>query len=267
MISMQASAIETSFGLEPRWPVPRRVHALSTTRMGGVSAGRWGLASGAAGGLNLGAHCGDLSRDVATNRERLACRLPGPPRWLEQVHGITVFDADQASDADADGPAPRADASITTRRALVLAVLTADCLPILLSSEDGEAIGAVHAGWRGLAAGVVESTLRALELRAGPRRWLAWLGPAIGPTRFEVGQEVHDAFCAVDREAHAAFSPGVAPGKWYADLYQLARQRLARAGVTQVFGGGLCTVSDRDRFYSYRRDRETGRMASLIWID
>lgn len=267
MISMQASAIETSFGLEPSWPVSGRVHALSTTRTGGVSSGRWGLASGAVGGLNLGAHCGDSSSDVAINRERLVARLPGPPCWLEQVHGITVFDADQAFDPRAAGPAPCADASITTRQGLVLAVLTADCLPILLSSEDGEAVGAIHAGWRGLAAGVVEATLQALEQRCASRRWLAWLGPAIGPARFEVGQEVRDAFCAVDRKAHAAFSCAAKPGKWYADLYCLARQRLSAVGVTRVFGGGLCTVSDRERFYSYRRDRETGRMASLIWID
>jgi YfiH family protein len=267
VISKQASAVETRGGLEPLWPVPARVRALSTTRAGGFSAASWGLASGAGAGLNLGAHCGDSISDVARNRERLASWLPGPVLWLEQVHGTSVLDADQMPQGAAESVLPRADASITTRRGLVLAVLTADCLPILLSSDDGEAIGVVHAGWRGLAAGVVEATMQALDRRSGPKRWIAWLGPAIGPGNFEVGDEVRAAFCDLNPKAQVAFVPGLVPGKWYADLFMLARQRLVSAGVDQVCGGGLCTVADPERFYSYRRDRVTGRMASLIWID
>ncbi|MEK9721350.1 MAG: peptidoglycan editing factor PgeF [Quisquiliibacterium sp.] len=257
---------ETTFGLLPLWPVPAQVRAISTTRSGGVSSGNWGLSGGGVGGLNLGASCGDSDADVARNRQILGSWVPGPPLWLEQVHGIAVFDAD-LDQASAVSKPPRADASITTRPGVVLAVLTADCLPILVSSVDGQAVGAIHAGWRGLAAGVVEATIKVLTSRCGDRQWVAWLGPAIGPGNFEVGDEVRAAFCDLDHRAQAAFSVGKATGKWYADLYQLATLRLAAAGVTTVLGGGLCTVADHDRFYSYRRDRQTGRMASVIWID
>ena len=252
--------------LLPDWPAPAAVRALSTTRAGGVSRGPWGLADGGAAGLNLGARCADDDEAVRENRRRLARALPAEPVWLEQVHGVEVFDADSRAPGGSC-TLPRADAAITTRRGTVLAVLTADCLPVLLADAGGTAVGIAHAGWRGLAAGVLERTVAALERTGSGRGWLAWLGPAIGPSRFEVGDDVRDAFTRDDAAAARAFVPAGTPGKWFADLFWLARRRLARAGVTQVHGGGLCTFSDAQRFYSFRRDRETGRMASLIWLD
>lgn len=251
----------------PDWPAPARVQALQTTRRGGVSVGPYGLAGGAAGGLNLGTHVGDDPAAVAANRARLASRLPAMPRWLEQVHGCGVVTADDGADAEV----PRADASIATTPGHVCAIMTADCLPVLLCDTAGTVVGAAHAGWRGLCDGVIEATLARMAARAGGQaQWLAWLGPAIGPASFEVGAEVREAFLQqalpAERDAvAAAFVPG-APGKYLANLYALARSRLARAGCQQVFGGGTCTVSDADRFYSYRRDRTTGRMATLVWL-
>lgn len=262
--------------IAPDWADTGRVHAFTTTREGGVSEGPWGLAGGAPGGWNLGAHCGDSVQAVRANRARLRRRLPAEPIWLEQVHGTDVFDADAkplvaTTGATVDSPhaanRPRADAAITTRPGVVLAVLTADCVPVLFSDRAGTGVGVAHAGWRGLAAGVLEATAAALGERVGGGALRAWLGPAIGPGRFEVGADVLDAFVAVDPAARAAFAPTGRAGKWLADLYLLARQRLVRCGVSEVSGGEWCTASSSDRFYSFRRDRVTGRMASLIWID
>lgn len=255
--------------LVPDWPAPARVHALSTTRQGGVSKGPYGLAGGASGGLNLGTHVGDDPADVARNRERLAAHLPSMPLWLEQVHGCAVATVDHVA-APGD-PVPQADASLAVAPGHVCAVMTADCLPVLLCDAQGTVVGAAHAGWRGLCNGVIEATLaRMQKAAASSARWLAWLGPAIGPDAFEVGAEVRDAFLAQARPDEqaavaAAFRAG-APGKYLADIYALARTRLAHAGCTEVYGGDACTVADAERFYSYRRDGVTGRMASLVWL-
>lgn len=251
--------------IAPDWPAARRVRAFTTLRHGGVSSGPWGLAGGGPGGWNLGAHCGDAPEAVRTNRDRLRGLLPAEPLWLEQVHGTEVFDADATPPAG--GERPRADAAVTARPGVVLAVLTADCVPVLLSNEAGSAIGVAHAGWRGLAAGVLERTVAALAARPGGGALRAWMGPGIGAGRFEVGEEVLDAFVRAAPEARAAFRPAGARGKWLADLYRLARQRLVRCGVEAVSGGDWCTASSRADFYSFRRDRVTGRMASVIWID
>lgn len=256
--------------LVPDWPAPDRVRALSTTRAGGVSHAPYGLADGRAGGLNLGTHVGDDPAAVATNRARLADRLPAMPRWLEQVHGCAVATVDHAPGVDE--AAPQADASLAVAPGKVCAVMTADCLPVLLCDRAGTVVGAAHAGWRGLCHGVIEATLARMQALAGGKSgWLAWLGPAIGPDAFEVGAEVREAFlqhAAPGEHAavEAAFRAG-APGKYLADIYALARTRLARAGCTDVFGGDVCTVTDAERFYSYRRDGVTGRMASLIWLE
>jgi len=250
-------------GLVPDWRAPSAVRALVTTRTGGVSEGAFGLQGGAPGGLNLGLHVGDDPGAVAENRARLERFLPGPVRWLAQIHGTGVHDAD----APWDGVPPVADAAITLRPGVVLAVMTADCLPILLADEAGRGVAVAHAGWRGLAAGVAEATVDALLARLGQSATLtAWLGPAIGPRAFEVGDEVRQAFCDADPESSSSFVPGLAPGKWWADLYALARRRLAARGVVRVDGGTACTVSEPQRFYSHRRDRRSGRMASLIWL-
>jgi YfiH family protein len=251
-------------GLVPDWAAPAGVGALVTTRAGGESAGSFGLDGGAPGGLNLGDHVGDDPDAVRGNRARLAAAVPGPIRWLQQVHGTAVHDAD----APWTGTAPPvADAAVATRPGTVLAVMTADCLPILLADASGRAVGAAHAGWRGLAAGVAEAAVDAVRERAGREaRLLAWLGPAIGPMAFEVGDEVRQAFCDLDPASAAAFAPGPVPGKWWADLFALARLRLAARGVVDVAGGGLCTVAERARFYSHRRDRRSGRFASLVWL-
>ncbi|MFM1989632.1 MAG: hypothetical protein RJA99_2589 [Pseudomonadota bacterium] len=249
--------------LVPDWTPHPSVRALTTLRAGGVSAGPFGLADGAAGGLNLGEHVGDDPAAVRENRARLQRLLPGAIRWLSQVHGVSVHDADGAAP---DAP-PVADAAVATAPGTVLAVMTADCLPILLADAHGRGVAVAHAGWRGLAAGVAEAAVDALRARVGDdARVQAWLGPAIGPSAFEVGDDVRDAFVAFDADAAGAFVPGPAPGKWWADLAGLARLRLAAMGVHDVTGGTLCTVSDASRFYSHRRDRRSGRFASLLWI-
>ncbi|MBO4120880.1 peptidoglycan editing factor PgeF [Cupriavidus gilardii] len=268
--------------LIPDWPAPAQVRALSTTRSGGVSRGPYGLADGSAGGLNLGTHVGDDADAVAQNRRRLRAWLPSAPRWLDQVHGCAVVTAEGGEGADdgdeVDGSAndapPRADASISTAPGQVCAVMTADCLPVLLCDRAGTVVGAAHAGWRGLCEGVIEATLdRMAKQRAdagSSPQWLAWLGPAIGPDAFEVGAEVRSAFIERalphEREAVEQAFRSAAAGKYLADLYALARIRLARAGCVDVYGGDACTVSDPQRFYSYRRDGVTGRMASLVWL-
>lgn len=246
--------------LIPDWKdAPGNIGAISTTRKGGFSRAPYDD-SEEGGGLNLGVHVGDDPDHVHANRALLRAMVPAEPAWLSQVHGITVLDAAHVIDA------PQADASMTTQAGVVCAIQTADCLPVLFCDTAGRVVGAAHAGWRGLAGGVLESTVKRMRA-AGANDILAWLGPAIGPQRFEVGQEVFDAFIAREAQMAQAFvSIEDAPGKYLADIYQLARLALASVGVDRVSGGGLCTVSDRDRFYSYRRDGITGRMASLIWL-
>lgn len=236
--------------IEPDWPAPPGVRAASTQRRGGASAGAYA-------GLNLGAHVGDVPEAVAVNRALLRRRLdlPAEPAWLRQVHGSDAVEAGVE-------PEPAADASYTRGVGVVCAVMTADCLPVLLCTRDGEGVAAVHAGWRGLAGGVIERAVDAL----GPGELLAWLGPAIGPAAFEVGEEVRAAFLAQDAESDAAFR-GRDNGRWLADIYLLARLRLRRLGIGDVYGGHWCTYSDESRFFSYRRDGVTGRMATLIWRD
>ena len=251
--------------LRPDWPAPAPpVGALSTLRSGGVSSGVWGGidASGdivGVGGLNLGAHVGDAVDDVRENRRRLAALLPSEPVWLTQVHGATVINAGAAT------PGVEADASISTAPGVVCAILTADCLPVLLADRHGKVVGAAHAGWRGLAAGVLEHTVTAMRT-AGAGDIVAWLGPAIGPKHFEVGEEVRAAFVDPDPACAPAFAATAIGGKYLADLYALARRRLSLHGVMQVSGGDRCTFSEKQSFYSYRRDGVTGRMASLIWL-
>jgi YfiH family protein len=233
----------------PDWPAPVNVRAFITTRAGGASEGPYAS-------LNLGLRTDDDPRATAANRQRLGVALPQPPKWLRQVHGANVVMADGLASM------PEADASIARRPETVCAVLVADCVPVLLADRQGTTVAIAHAGWRGLAAGVIENTVDRME--TDPQTLLAYLGPGIGPGAFEVGADVRDAFLAGDAQAEAAFRPH-ASGKWLADLFLLARRRLARAGVNAVYGGGLCTYSDAQRFYSYRRERVTGRMAAVIW--
>ncbi len=231
------------------WPAPARVRTCITTRSGGISLPPYDS-------FNLAEHVGDEPGAVAKNRQRLLSQLGCKTAWLEQVHGIAVVEADPTRVAVAD-------ASWTGQTNLACTVMTADCLPVLFCDRAGTRVAAAHAGWRGLAAGVLEATLAAMALP--PEDVLVWLGPAIGPEHFEVGPEVHAAFVSLHAEAVQAFLPSANPGKYLADLYQLARIRLAASGVSAVYGGGLCTYSD-PRFYSYRRAVQTGRFASLIWL-
>ncbi len=236
----------------PDWPAPARVRAISTTRLGGVSVAPYDS-------LNLGDHVGDDPATVEANRARLGKQLPAAPLWLKQVHGTTVVDATTATQGI------EADAAVARTSGLICAVMTADCLPVLLCDKDGTVVGAAHAGWRGLCDGVIETTVAAMQVPG--ENLLAWLGPAIGPTAFEVGDEVRAAFVIRNPAAARAFQPSRNGGKWLADLYLLARQRLDACGVSQIHGGDRCTVSEPDRFFSYRRDGKTGRMASLIWLE
>ena len=234
------------------WPAPPGVRALTTTRFGlGVSRPPFDA-------FNLGARCGDEAAAVAENRRQLeaALRLPSPPRWLKQVHGIDVA-VEPGSDE------PYADAAVTATPGSVLAILTADCLPVVFAAKDGSEVAAAHAGWRGLAAGVLEATVAAMG--TSPDHLVAWMGPAAGPQSYEIGDEVFDAFVTCNPRADVAFAP-TRPGHWMVDLYALARMRLADAGVTAVHGGGLCTIADPARFFSHRRDQRSGRIATLAWI-
>ncbi|MDE2406520.1 MAG: peptidoglycan editing factor PgeF [Xanthomonadaceae bacterium] len=234
------------------WPAPPGVHALTTLRHGlGVSRPPFDA-------FNLGARCGDEAEAVVENRRQLetALALPSSPRWLRQVHGVAVV-------VEPAGDEPEADAAVTATPGSVLAILTADCLPVVLAAQDGSEVAAAHAGWRGLCAGVLEATVAAM--RTPPERLVAWLGPAAGPQAYEIGAEVFEAFTARDGRARMAFVP-TRPGHWNVDLYMLARQRLRDAGVTNVHGGGLCTISDPARFFSHRRDGRSGRIATLAWI-
>jgi len=239
----------------PDWPAPPGVHALQTTRCGGFSAAPYDS-------FNLGGHVGDDPITVEKNRNLLNTLVPSEPVWLEQMHGTEVVLAEAA------GCRPRADACISHKNNAVCVVMAADCLPVLLCDESGSVVGAAHAGWRGLAAGVIEATAHAMAVP--PASLMAWFGPAIGPQAFEVGEEVREIFMNHDPAAEAAFTPSPLAEegggeKYLTDLYLLARQRLAALGVTQIFGGGFCTHSDAQRFFSYRRDGRTGRMATLIW--
>ena len=234
----------------PDWPAPASVRALVTTRAGGVSEGPYAS-------MNLGQNSGDRPSSVARNRAILAGHLPAEPRWLRQVHGAGVVEAGR----DTDDPA---DAAVARAPGVACAVLTADCLPVFLCDASGASVGIAHAGWRGLAAGVLERTVE--RMATGGARLMAWLGPAIGPQAFEVGAEVRAAFLAHDPGADAAFVDK-GGGKYLADLYALARQRLAASGVTQVSGGAFCTWSESGRFLSYRREKMSGRMASVIWLE
>jgi YfiH family protein len=238
--------------LTPEWPAPPQVHAAFTLRSGGVSAAPFDS-------LNVGTHVGDEAAAVAENRRclRTQLRLPEEPAWMEQVHGIEVLDLDVPRSA----AGVAADAAITRRAGPVCAVQVADCLPVLLAARDGSAVAAAHAGWRGLAAGVLEATVRRLAVEPGGL--IAWLGPAIGQAHFEVGEEVRRAFLAHDAGAASAFAAN-SRGRWQGDLAGLARRRLAALGVAD-FGGYWCTYSDASRFFSYRRDGRCGRMAALIW--
>lgn len=235
--------------LTPDWPAPASVRACVTTRAGGVSLPPFDS-------LNLGDHVEDEPLAVAANRQVLVDALGCRPAWLKQVHSPDVVEADPWQ-------APTADASWSATPGTACAVLTADCLPALFCDRAGKRVAAAHAGWRGLAGGVLENTVAALG--SEPAELLVWLGPAIGPQSFEVGAEVREAFVAVHTEAQRAFVPSANAGKFMADLYALARIRLAASGVTAVYGGGLDTCSD-PRFFSYRRAARTGRFASLVWI-
>jgi YfiH family protein len=244
--------VRADFYLTPDWPAPAGVRAAFTLRTGGVSLPPFDS-------LNIAAHVGDVAEAVAQNRRRMgrALGLAAEPLWLEQVHGAEVADLDAAS------PVTRADAALTRVPGRVCVVQVADCLPVLLAAHTGSAVAAAHCGWRGLCGGVLEATVRALKVPAS--ELYAWLGPAIGPAAFEVGEEVRAAFLAQDALAAAAFAANPR-GRWQCDLFALARLRLSALGVSRVYGGGVCTHADPQRFFSYRRDGRCGRMAALIWI-
>ncbi len=238
------------------WPPPPRVRSVFTLRTGGVSVAPYDS-------LNLGAHVGDAPEAVGENRRRVreAVGLPAEPVWLQQVHGTVVADLDASLPS---GEVPRADAAVTRTRGRVCVIQVADCMPVLFAARDGSAVGAAHAGWRGLACGVLEETVR--RLGVSPSHLLAWLGPTIGQEHFEVGEDVRTAFTSTDPAAAAAFVAN-SRGRWQCDLYALARRRLAALGVESVSGGGWCTYADRARFFSFRRDTVCGRMAALIWME
>lgn len=240
--------------ITPNWPSPPNVKAIFTTRTGGVSKNYNGIYSG----LNLGDHVDDDVLSVRHNRALLRSYLPSEPYWLKQVHGVRPIWIDN-DDTHLEG-----DAALSRCGGRVCAILVADCLPILLCDSVGSVVGAVHAGWRGLAGGVIENTIS--EMVRKDAEIIAWLGPAIGPKHFEVGEEVREVFLKHDSASSSAFTSTSNGKKWYADLFTLARQRLKDVGVNRVYGGDECTFSNPERFYSYRRDGITGRMAALIWL-
>jgi YfiH family protein len=240
----------------PDWPAPKNVRALMTTRNGGFSTGPCAT-------MNVAGNNGDDPDAVARNRQLLEEVIGVPPAWLSQVHGTHVADLDSV---DAGAGAPTADAGVGSKARRAVVVRVADCLPVLFCDKAGTRVGAAHAGWRGLSAGVIETTVAARNVP--PRNNIAWMGPAIGPTAFEVGDDVRDAFVDADGYAAAAFDPYPGrPDKWLADIYALAALRLQAAGVKAIYGGDLCTVSDPARFFSYRRDKSPGRMAALVWLE
>ncbi|WP_156376496.1 peptidoglycan editing factor PgeF [Methylophilus sp. Leaf414] len=234
----------------PDWPAPANVKALQTTRAGGISTGSYAS-------LNLGDHVKDNPLHVAHNRQSLSPFLPTEPVWLQQVHGIRVIDASTSSCLET------ADASFSTRKEVVCVTMTADCLPVLLCDEAGTVVAAIHAGWRSLCDGVIEAAVEVMPGEAS--QLMAWLGPAIGPESFEVGGEVRQQFIVHDAQAEAAFRPH--GNKWLGDLYTIARQRLQSSGITRIYGGGRCTYSEPESFFSFRRDGDTGRMATFIWLE
>jgi YfiH family protein len=237
--------------IHPDWPANGRVRAFSTTRQGGVSIDNWAS-------LNLGINSGDISALVDQNIQRLESLLPGPPKWLDQVHGNSCLEHDGNS-----AIRPAADALFTDREKHVCAILTADCVPVLLCDKQGRNVAAAHAGWRGLASGVIKNTVDAMN--CAPEELMAWIGPCIGRSQYEVGDDLRQVFLALDSLSGNAFRKREA--KWLADLPLLAKQQLERAGVKMTFGGNTCTYSDAERFFSYRRDGVTGRMATLIWLE
>lgn len=239
----------------PDWPAPANVHAMQTTRIGGVSQAPYNS-------LNLGGHVNDDPIAVAHNRQLLSTYLPSEPVWINQVHGIKAIDAATV------GCVVEADAAYTSKANTVCVTMTADCLPVLLCNEAGSIVAAVHAGWKGLLDGVIESTIKSMQLampHLATQNLMAWLGPAIGPQAFEVGTEVREAFIAIDANATLAFK-SIGNDKWLGNIYQLTRQRLNTTGVSKIYGGDLCTYTDEARFFSYRRDNVTGRMASIVWF-
>lgn len=240
--------------IQPDWPAPKNIRAFQTTRQGGFSQAPYN-------GFNLAMHLGDDAMTVAKNRQLLNPFLPSEPVWVNQVHGITVHDAAKSSCFE------NADASFSRQKNVVCVIMTADCLPLLLCDKQGTVVAAVHAGWRGLCNGVIEATVK--KMAVSTEEILVWLGPAIGPESFEVGDDVRLAFIEKSPQAVEAFiSKG--QGKWLCDLYQLAKQRLHAIGVTQIYGASVnenfCTFKQQDQFFSFRRDQTTGRMASLIWL-
>jgi YfiH family protein len=234
--------------IRPDWPAPGSVHAFTTTRNGGDSQGNWQS-------LNLGPHCGDDSARVLRNRELLQGFLPATPQWLRQVHGIRLVEHSTVVDAEVEG-----DALMTRCERQVCAVLTADCLPVFFCNEAGTCVAVAHAGWRGLAAGVLDATVAAMQ--EAPENIMVWLGPAIGPAAYEVGEDVRQAF---DDNISGCFEKR--GDRWLFDLYGAARSTLGQSGIDRIFGGNFCTFSDADRFFSYRRDGVTGRMASVVWLE
>lgn len=240
--------------IKPNWPAPSNIKALQTTRTGGGSKGAYAS-------LNLGAHVNDDLLAVAANRQLLSAYLPSEPVWVNQVHGVEVIDAATSSCLQ------NADASFTTKPNVVCVTMTADCLPVLLCDKKGTVVAAVHAGWRGLCDGVIEAAVAKMQVPAS--ELLVWLGPAIGPNAFEVGDDVRGQFIAKDANAALAFKPH--GDKWLCNMYQIARQRLNAVGVTEIYGASVnedfCTYTDETRFFSFRRDNVTGRMASMIWLE
>lgn len=244
--------------LIPDWPAPNNVKSLFTTRNGGVSSGINGIYAS----LNLGTHVNDNLVDVEYNRALLRRYLPGEPRWLKQVHGTFPVWIESTTAATPEG-----DAVLSRKQGMVCAVMVADCLPVFLCDAAGTTVGIIHAGWRGLAGGIIEQSVAAMQIDHS--KLIAWLGPAIGPNHFEVGVDVYEAFVNYDEQATQAFVPmdNNHGKKWLADIFLLARLRLASTGITEIYGGGICTFSDPARFFSYRREGETGRMAALIWLE
>jgi polyphenol oxidase len=244
--------------LRPDWEAPPHVRAFVTTRAGGVSGGEYAS-------MNLGSSSGDDAKHVARNRAIVREHLPAMPRWMAQVHGTDVADLDRLD----DGQVPTADAAIASQPGRVGVVLTADCMPLFLTDRQGSRVAVAHAGWRGMAAGVIENTVAAFAMP--PENLVAWMGPAIGPRAFEVGPEVREAFLKDDAGAGEAFrakaSPPGGPTKYLADLYALARRRLTHAGVRRMGGGGFCTFTDQERFFSFRRAQKSGRMGAFIWLE